>query len=63
MYYTHMKNAIVLQLIAGVLYVVLSLALSKHSILQTLPMDLSFGLATFLITGLLALWGYQRYQR
>ena len=63
MYYTHMKNAIVLQLIASVLYVVLSLALSKHSIFQTLPIDLSFGLATFLITGLLALWGFQRYHR
>lgn len=62
MYQVYMKNAIVLQLIASALYVVLSLSLSKQTIVQTLPFDLSFGLATFLVSSLLAFWGFHRYR-
>lgn len=62
MYQIYMKNAIILQLIASALYVVLSLSLSKQTIAQTLPFDLSFGLATFLVSSLLAFWGFHRYR-
>lgn len=62
MYQVYLKNAIVLQLIAGILYVVLSLSLSKHTIVQTLPFDLGFGLATFLVSSLLAFWGFHHYR-
>ena len=62
MYQVYLKNALVLQLIAGILYVVLSLLLSKHTIVQTLPFDLGFGLVTFLVTSLLAFWGFQHYR-
>lgn len=62
MYQVYLKNALVLQLIASILYVVLSLSLSKHTLTQTLPFDLGFGVATFLISSLLAFWGFHRYR-
>lgn len=62
MYHVYMKNAIVLQLIATVLYLVLSLSLSKQTLAQTLPFDLGFGIATFLVSSLLAFWGFHRYR-
>lgn len=62
MYQVYLKNTLVLQLIASILYVVLSLSLSKHTLTQTLPFDLSFGVATFLISSLLAFWGFHRYR-
>ena len=62
MYHVYMKNAIVLQLIASILYVVLSLLLSKQTLAQTLPFDLSLGIATFLVSSLLAFWGFHRYR-
>lgn len=60
MYQVYMKNALVLQLIAGILYVVLSLSLSKQTFAHTLPFDLGFGFATFSVSGLLAFWGFRR---
>lgn len=62
MYQVHMKNALVLQLIASILYVVLSLFLSKQTFAQTLPLDLGFGIAMFLISSLLAFWSFHRYR-
>lgn len=62
MYQVYIRNAIILQLIATILYVVFSMTLSKSALVQTLPLDLGFGVASFWVSSLLALWGFRRYR-
>lgn len=62
MYRVYIRNAIVLQIIASMLYFILSLTLSRQELAQTMALDLGFGITIFLVSGLLALWGFNRYR-
>lgn len=62
MYQVYIRNALILQLVATILYIVLSLAFSKQALPATYLVDISFGTATFLVSSLLAFWAFHHYR-
>lgn len=62
MYQIYMRNAIILQLIATLLYLGFSITLPTHTFPATYLFDFSFGIAAFLVSSLLALWAFRYYR-